>query len=128
RPARAADRLLTYHAIYASTHTPHTPLPVLFSLTIRRPPRSPLFPYTTLFRSFHHDHTDVGRVPSPFPLNSAVFNGFAEVFSARKIGRAHAELQSRFDLVCRLLLEKKKKCPSWGGVSGDVLSSSGVGD
>src|SRR2546428_8566184 len=82
---------------------------------IRRPPRSTLFPYTTLFRS-HRDHQRdkwrlVGDVPS------------SEVRVALRLGSLHAtrlwpgsrseehtsELQSRSDLVCRLLLEKKKK-------------------
>src|SRR5437773_4537104 len=66
---------------------------------IRRPPRSTLFPYTTLFRSL---------VPS-----NAKALGWPKIPGAptpdNEIGRAHAELQSHHDLVCRLLLEKKKK-------------------
>src|SRR5258707_11210645 len=84
-----------------------------FFLMIRRPPRSTLFPYTTLFRSLQ-DQLDGGFV---------VFHGRRKTaFVAH--GRAHAlvvddllerseehtsELQSRQYLVCRLLLEKKKK-------------------
>src|SRR5687768_18235900 len=84
---------------------------------IRRPPRSTLFPYTTLFRSCR------SRSPSPLPLSpaSSRHSGYQEVRSrwselarpAGKIGprsEEHtSELQSRLHLVCRLLLEKKKK-------------------
>src|SRR2546429_7185043 len=63
---------------------------------IRRPPRSTLFPYTTLFRSKAHQ--------APFVLGFDQFMHWAG-----QIGRAQSELQSRLHLVCRLLLEKKKK-------------------
>src|SRR6266536_3756291 len=67
-----------------------------FFLMIRRPPRSTLFPYTTLFRSAHpHRLFAVGRGDQD-----------------RRAGRSEehtSELQSRVDLVCRLLLEKKKR-------------------
>src|SRR6266513_5669014 len=67
-----------------------------FFLMIRRPPRSTLFPYTTLFRS--------SRPPS-FPAPP----GCASPTSRGRRSEEHtSELQSRFDLVCRLLLEKKK--------------------
>src|SRR5690349_23647919 len=70
---------------------------------IRRPPRSTLFPYTTLFRSIFK--------PAFF---SAFIHCLASNFSGLKIcgfrSEEHtSELQSRRDLVCRLLLEKKKK-------------------
>src|SRR6266436_4724769 len=68
-----------------------------FFLMIRRPPRSTLFPYTTLFRSFRCDQRPGRRLPS---------GGLAET----KRSEEHtSELQSRLHLVCRLLLEKKKK-------------------
>src|SRR2546428_13767564 len=70
-----------------------------FFLMIRRPPRSTLFPYTTLFRS---------RGPSGAPSSAAA----GSPRSRRSRGRSEehtSELQSRSDLVCRLLLEKKKK-------------------
>src|SRR5207249_7523184 len=67
---------------------------------IRRPPRSTLFPYTTLFRSLHHLLWSGRR--------GARSSGRA--FRRRTRSEEHtSELQSRFDLVCRLLLEKKKK-------------------
>src|SRR5206468_11491670 len=87
---------------------------IVFFLTIRPPPRSTLFPYTTLFRSEEARHLDaalecdgidheIGRV--------------ADIGEGAHIDGAHrdrseehtSELQSRSDLVCRLLLEKKKK-------------------
>src|SRR5689334_24572470 len=69
---------------------------------IRRPPRSTLFPYTTLFRS----SLEVGRYywsGTTWTLNSNQGSFSVE------IGRDTSELQSQFHLVCRLLLEKKKK-------------------
>src|SRR3989442_5995251 len=69
---------------------------------IRRPPRSTLFPYTTLFRSPQATRTD----RSARPLVAPVY------FKADRSGRSEehtSELQSRPHLVCRLLLEKKKK-------------------
>src|SRR5438067_12395382 len=71
---------------------------LFFFLLIRRPPRSTLFPYTTLFRS------------SPVPI-SQPGEGWPRLVrrGTRLRSEEHtSELQSRFDLVCRLLLEKKK--------------------
>src|SRR2546422_1811310 len=67
---------------------------------IRRPPRSTLFPYTTLFRSI------VGLQADRVPLGP----GGAVLLNAAVRSEEHtSELQSRLHLVCRLLLEKKKK-------------------
>src|SRR5258707_7015298 len=76
-----------------------------FFLMIRRPPRSTLFPYTTLFRSLgrlgHH---------SPRTLDPAHSRRIAPADSLPQRSEEHtSELQSRQYLVCRLLLEKKKK-------------------
>src|SRR6266568_6342800 len=68
-----------------------------FFLMIRRPPRSTLFPYTTLFRSHGTDHQLHQRLQ---PASQTVPMRSEEHTS---------ELQSQFHLVCRLLLEKKKK-------------------
>src|SRR2546422_4897682 len=90
---------------------------------IRRPPRSTLFPYTTLFRS------DVGQREGTFLLQQVFERGARDVFhhevveaalaldtvdrdDVRMVERSEehtSELQSRLHLVCRLLLEKKKK-------------------
>src|SRR5437868_13270635 len=71
-----------------------------FFLMIRRPPRSTLFPYTTLFRSWHgSERHRRSRVGSRRQGNTG----------PRRSEEHTSELQSRFDLVCRLLLEKKKK-------------------
>src|SRR5574343_1252889 len=67
-----------------------------FFLMIRRPPRSTLFPYTTLFRS------DTGQ---------QIANELQQCINLRTTTRSEehtSELQSHHDLVCRLLLEKKK--------------------
>src|SRR2546428_7197406 len=69
---------------------------------IRRPPRSTLFPYTTLFRSL-----PTLRLPG-HRHRRGHHNG--RCWRARRRSEEHtSELQSRSDLVCRLLLEKKKK-------------------
>src|SRR5438874_7363201 len=69
---------------------------------IRRPPRSTLFPYTTLFRSLVVGrHDDVAQ--------GAVFEVDATQPGALRSEEHTSELQSRRDLVCRLLLEKKKE-------------------
>src|SRR5215211_8086200 len=67
-----------------------------FFLMIRRPPRSTLFPYTTLFRAW----LDGGRDQRRWPHRRVRVDRSEEHTS---------ELQSHSDLVCRLLLEKKKK-------------------
>src|SRR5438477_13177906 len=72
---------------------------IFFFLMIRRPPRSTLFPYTTLFRSRPF------TVPVP-----AVGPAHPSVNKTVKRSEEHtSELQSHVNLVCRLLLEKKKK-------------------
>src|SRR2546429_2355569 len=71
-----------------------------FFLMIRRPPRSTLFPYTTLFRSelVHMDmrHLILSRLR------------YRSIYAADRSEEHTSELQSRLHLVCRLLLEKKK--------------------
>src|SRR5256884_6348258 len=88
---------------------------VFFFLMIRRPPRSTLFPYTTLFRSRRDDQ------PPPVPARPVGAEGTAGARGwernsvpspcRRGVPRSEehtSELQSRLHLVCRLLLEKKK--------------------
>src|SRR5258707_3083831 len=72
---------------------------------IRRPPRSTLFPYTTLFRSVAIMRSVVGENA---PEYAAVLNTQAFIHHTRSEEHT-SELQSRQYLVCRLLLEKKKK-------------------
>src|SRR3712207_6863050 len=96
---------------------------------IRRPPRSTLFPYTTLFRSRHEyglpeSQDFVGRlrgeiVPGArFPEGVEVVTGGGPAFGVDFLDLTYrseehtSELQSRQYLVCRLLLEKKKKYQS----------------
>src|SRR5438132_2852679 len=84
---------------------------------IRRPPRSTLFPYTTLFRS-HHRCGDDGDcfLQSKPPCCSRILGkkgnarwGYSPSGHAERSEEHTSELQSHSDLVCRLLLEKKKK-------------------
>src|SRR5438067_8354819 len=81
---------------------------------IRRPPRSTLFPYTTLFRSVvfapkirrrRAEKSGYTSVPGRMGNKRAI------IFRRLRSEEHTSELQSRFDLVCRLLLEKKKNQP-----------------
>src|SRR5437879_10338070 len=74
---------------------------------IRRPPRSTLFPYTTLFRSdvFNVNSTSFGRLTGTFDPRIVQFGARFDFRSEEHT----SELQSPMYLVCRLLLEKKKK-------------------
>src|SRR5438552_16928823 len=88
--------LFTHYSTYYSSS-------LFFFLIIRRPPRSTLFPYTTLFRSLgNRGRCEASRwIPLACP----------EQVGDRRIGRSEehmSELQSPDHLVCRLLLEKKK--------------------
>src|SRR5256885_9946769 len=75
---------------------------------IRRPPRSTLFPYTTLFRSMAQSAGDKLRPKSgsPDPNDEQIFERAAR--AANRSEEHTSELQSPCNLVCRLLLEKKK--------------------
>src|SRR3712207_7218998 len=82
---------------------------------IRRPPRSTLFPYTTLFRSFAVTFPD-GGTPAGDDSGDNALQGARTTFGvewgevlAERSEEHTSELQSRQYLVCRLLLEKKKK-------------------
>src|SRR5437870_7417042 len=79
---------------------------------IRRPPRSTLFPYTTLFRSSHSCCTvATGGAYSAQPALVSQGRVHCDVLQALRSEEHTSELQSRGHLVCRLLLEKKKKSP-----------------
>src|SRR2546429_4099631 len=77
---------------------------------IRRPPRSTLFPYTTLFRSslVTACKSPPGPGPRPDEATSSAQLQYRKV-AANRSEEHTSELQSRLHLVCRLLLEKKKK-------------------
>src|SRR5690349_24687263 len=76
---------------------------LFFFLMMRRPPRSTLFPYTTLFRSAQ------GRALRPADGRGGLPAGVLPAQVLQRRSEEHtSELQSRRDLVCRLLLEKKK--------------------
>src|SRR5204862_7379572 len=104
---------------------------LLFLLMIRRPPRSTLFPYTTLFRSLGdpagaadqreqqqqgenaqrtpRTEAALGAVPPPFARADDPREQADRMADPARSEEHTSELQSRRDLVCRLLLEKKKK-------------------
>src|SRR2546427_4160429 len=77
---------------------------------IRRPPRSTLFPYTTLFRSLHHLDVHLWEGDVPPAVSSAIAAQCRGIDDFTIRSEEHtSELQSQSNLVCRLLLEKKKK-------------------
>src|SRR5689334_24744185 len=75
---------------------------------IRRPPRSTLFPYTTLFRSREHGGGEHVEAVDGVLLEGLVRER-GRVLPGERSEEHTSELQSQFHLVCRLLLEKKKK-------------------
>src|SRR2546425_3830327 len=90
---------------------------------IRRPPRSTLFPYTTLFRSIagvvnagtsprprarYSSWIDAGRTPARWPISQSIHRACVLASSLPRSEEHTSELQSLAYLVCRLLLEKKK--------------------
>src|SRR5256885_11486273 len=76
---------------------------------IRRPPRSTLFPYTTLFRSAaEHELPDEEKAHQPADALRAIAPAQIPERSAGRSEEHTSELQSPCNLVCRLLLEKKK--------------------
>src|SRR2546430_9158434 len=95
---------------------------LFFFLMIRRPPRSTLFPYTTLFRSGHRDAAIDAYRAVLTPPDSAVrppggdtltdaeqVEGLRGLLAVFRSEEHTSELQSQSNLVCRLLLEKKKE-------------------
>src|SRR5258708_30394784 len=85
---------------------------IFFFLMIRRPPRSTLFPYTTLFRSDLDAIAHGMHKPNPggfFPEQTFPEDKFAIVPERNRSEEHTSELQSPDHLVCRLLLEKKKQ-------------------
>src|SRR2546422_8333355 len=92
---------------------------------IRRPPRSTLFPYTTLFRSVEGGHGTVAahlRQPEHRLLTHLGIGVAPGDVNRRCRSEEHtSELQSRLHLVCRLLLEKKKKRQTTSNLSREHI-------
>src|SRR2546430_11444122 len=95
-------------------------LTFFFFLMIRRPPRSPLFPYPTLFRSLAFEAVARRVVPAVLGERRP---GDAEPRVPGRSEEHTSELQSQSNLVCRLLLEKKKPTKA-EGTKPRVLASS----
>src|SRR2546430_6755496 len=97
---------------------------------IRRPPRSTLFPYTTLFRSQRQDrqgHHARGRHRALLRDHELEHRRGPPLHGGRIEGRSEehtSELQSQSNLVCRLLLEKKKKKKNTTATSNDNMYRS----
>src|SRR2546429_7781640 len=98
-PAFASPHHILMYSILSKTYTVPSPSKFFFFLMIRRPPRSTLFPYTTLFRS------PSGRLRCAWRFR---FRLRASAARPCRSEEHTSELQSRLHLVCRLLLEKKK--------------------
>src|SRR5687768_18124531 len=100
---------------------------MFFFLMIRRPPRSTLFPYTTLFRSHCVCAAPVAGSPRSGEEDSGVVLSVAPVHTfalgSERSEEHTSELQSRLHLVCRLLLEKKKKLCMTVSLIVDIRSS-----
>src|SRR5689334_24533594 len=99
---------------------------------IRRPPRSTLFPYTTLFRSKAPRFLLPAFLPAtlvPLYLRRAKRRSFDPLRHSGDIARSEehtSELQSQFHLVCRLLLEKKKQNITYHTESKHALAAAGT--
>src|SRR5260221_14476930 len=92
--------MLYFSCLFVHSRRLDSRLFFFFFLMIRRPPRSTLFPYTTLFRSVLRLQREEAA-----GADQALFGILA---TARRSEEHTSELQSHSDLVCRLLLEKKK--------------------
>src|SRR3989442_16016920 len=112
-----------YFSLFSFYSISDLPIFLFFFLMIRRPPRSTLFPYTTLFRSrfspdlFRNRHRD-GLRSVPGIENRGCCAG-----SGTRSEEHTSELQSRPHLVCRLLLEKKKKKTQTTSPSAEQLTT-----
>src|SRR2546429_5273640 len=100
---------------------------------IRRPPRSTLFPYTTLFRSLYGWRWRVGAADTgswrgggycPLPRQWLTIVMLSSSDSTTRSEEHTSELQSRLHLVCRLLLEKQKSCSAFRMYDMIELSNS----
>src|SRR2546430_10524685 len=97
---------------------------------IRRPPRSTLFPYTTLFRSVHKVRSLGDREVSSRAIGELVMEELRHLdevayvrFASVRSEEHTSELQSQSNLVCRLLLEKKKNRSSSSALSAGAASA-----
>src|SRR5207249_10156891 len=106
------DRILFYSLLFSFLCAASflSLLLIFFFLMIRRPPISTLFPYTTLFRSNVYDQVDADdhEAGHDHDVLHQWKVALEDALVEQRSEEHTSELQSRFDLVCRLLLEKKK--------------------
>src|SRR5205814_6688277 len=107
------DTTVSLFSVSSIQHTVVVLYFLFFFLMLRRPPRSTLFPYTTLFRSTRDEGVEAGRQkPEPGATSVRLAPRVDPTLKACQATRSEehtSELQSLRHLVCRLLLEKKKK-------------------
>src|SRR5206468_10317267 len=124
--------LIVLQSVIFFLHFSSTPSSVrllFFFLMIRRPPRSTLFPYTTLFRSEDAMRRYQRGMSLAEALVAVAIMGLTIAFSMMATARSEehtSELQSRSDLVCRLLLEKKKKKYKHNLINSTIASTNNV--
>src|SRR5690606_41826431 len=112
------------NSIHSSSCTPS--LPPLFFIILRPPPTSPLFPYTTLFRSQIPARATASRGRNCIRIDVPGAPTGSPLHERRAFARSEehtSELQSRENLVCRLLLEKKNE--EDGGSGGRLTAAYG---
>src|SRR5947207_9493264 len=93
---------------------------------IRPPPRSTLFPYTTLFRSSSLVSVSLNGLRKLNQPRSCFLSSRVDLAIKERSEEHTSELQSHSDLVCRLLLEKKKKVVNGSAPSGDIDLAEGI--
>src|SRR5699024_12481917 len=121
-PAPTLSHLTHRSLLISFCSSPPPAPPCFFFLEFCPPPRSTLFPYTTLFRSCRHGAA--GRGGPLLCAGRCVRERLHQRSPGADLPRSEehtSELQSRFDLVCRLLLEKKKKLNGCGSGTKDEL-------
>src|SRR5699024_12506775 len=99
-----------YLNVFISLASNSSSVYTLLSSLLQRPPTSTLFPYTTLFRSALERNEKTSHIVCLLYVPSTLQKYLLSISQCTRSEEHTSELQSRFDLVCRLLLEKKNIC------------------